>query len=134
LHRLVVFISAGFALRHIEERGCGPHAKPPRSRTRMHRSVALRLRARVAQIIRSEEGARMPFTACTLFRAMLERELLFVRSVSRFARPLRPILPRALPLGFRLKASPASQSGSKLHHSEKPNSLIARKIRWSTSA
>ena len=40
LHRLVVFISAGFALRHIEERGCGSHAKPRRSRTYLRRFAA----------------------------------------------------------------------------------------------
>ena len=39
----------------------------------------------------------------------------------------------ALPV-FSSKAKAPPASVSKLHHSEVPNSLIARKIRWSTSA
>ena len=39
----------------------------------------------------------------------------------------------ALPV-FSSKAEAPPASVSKLHHSEVPNSLIARKIRWSTSA
>jgi hypothetical protein len=69
LHRLVVVVSAGFALRHIEQRGCGPVRNRGEVGLIRNRSAALRERARICSckvFVRRKAGGCRPQRGRTL--------------------------------------------------------------------